>query len=202
VIESLRAARPELTELELVHRLDRETSGCLLIAKRRSVLRALHAMFREREMDKRYLALVCGRWALGTKKLDMPLMTNQKQGGERMVRVHPDGQSAESTFKVLERYGKHATLMEVDLGTGRTHQIRVHAAYAGHAVAGDEKYGDKIANEALKAFGLRRMFLHAHSLTFARPGTGEEFSVSAPLDAELQSVLERLAAPKQGKSEK
>jgi 23S rRNA pseudouridine955/2504/2580 synthase len=192
VIEALRVARPELTELELVHRLDRETSGCLLIAKRRATLRALHAMFREREMDKRYLALVCGRWALGTKKLDMPLLTNQKQGGERMVRVHPEGQTAESTFKVLERYGKVATLMEVDLGTGRTHQIRVHAAYTGHPVAGDEKYGDKVGNEALKAFGLRRMFLHAHSLSFARPGTGEAFSVSAPLDAELLAVQERL----------
>jgi len=202
VIEALRAARPELVELELVHRLDRETSGCLLIAKRRAALRALHAMFREREMDKRYLALVCGRWTLGTKKLDMPLLTNQKQGGERMVRVHPEGQTAESTFKVLERYGKHATLMEVDLGTGRTHQIRVHAAYAGHAVAGDEKYGDKASNEALKAFGLRRMFLHAHSLTFARPGTGVEFSVSAPIDAELQTVLARLAGPKVAKAEK
>jgi 23S rRNA pseudouridine955/2504/2580 synthase len=201
VIEALRVARPELTELELVHRLDRETSGCLLIAKRRATLRALHAKFREREMDKRYLALVCGRWALGTKKLDMPLKTNQKQGGERMVRVHPEGQTAESTFKVLERFGKHATLMEVDLGTGRTHQIRVHAAYAGHAVAGDEKYGDKESNEKLKAFGLRRMFLHAHSLTFARPGTGAEFSVSAPLDEELQMVLERLGGPKVGKSE-
>jgi 23S rRNA pseudouridine955/2504/2580 synthase len=109
-----------------------------------------------------------------------------------MVRVHPEGQTAESTFKVLERYGKHATLMEVDLGTGRTHQIRVHAAYAGHPVAGDEKYGDKAGNDALKAFGLRRMFLHAHALTFARPGTGEEFKVSAPLDAELQAVVARL----------
>ena len=192
VIETLRVARPELNELELVHRLDRETSGCLLIAKRRAALRALHAMFREREMDKRYLALVCGRWALGTKKLDMPLLTNQKQGGERMVRVHPDGQAAESTFKVVERYGKNATLMEVDLGTGRTHQIRVHAAYAGHPVAGDEKYGDKLANESLKKFGLRRMFLHAHSLTFKRPNSDEKFSITAPLDAELEAVLASL----------
>jgi len=194
VIEALRTARPELKELELVHRLDRDTSGCLLIAKRRSALRALHAMFREREMEKRYLALVCGRWALGIKKLDMPLKTNQKQGGERMVRVHPEGQTAESTFKPIERYGKHATLMEVLIGTGRTHQIRVHANYAGHPVAGDEKYGNKDGNEALKAFGLRRMFLHAHSLKFLRPGTQEEFSVTAPLDPELQVVLDRLAA--------
>lgn len=194
VIEALRTARPELKELELVHRLDRDTSGCLLVAKRRAALRALHAQLRQREMDKRYLALLCGRWALGTKKLDMPLKTNEKQGGERMVRVHPDGQSAESTFKVLERFGKHATLMEVSIGTGRTHQIRVHATYARHPVAGDEKYGDRDCNDALKAFGLRRMFLHAHSLTFVRPQTEESFTVSAPLDAELQGVLDRLGA--------
>jgi len=192
VIEALRAARPELDELELVHRLDRETSGCLLVAKRRAVLRQLHAQLREREMDKRYLALVCGRWALGTKKLDMPLKTNEKQGGERVVRVHPEGQTAESTFKVIERFGKHATLMEVHIGTGRTHQIRVHAAYAGHPIAGDEKYGDRACNDALKSFGLRRMFLHAHTLTFVRPGSTESFTASAPLDRELQGVLERL----------
>ncbi len=191
VIEALREARPELTELELVHRLDRDTSGCLLIAKRRAALRQLHALFREREMDKRYLALVCGRWALGKKKLDMPLITNQKQGGERMVRVHPDGQASESTFKPIDHFGSLATLMEVHIGTGRTHQIRVHAAYAHHPVAGDEKYGDKACNAALKEHGLRRMFLHAHSLSFARP-TGEPFSISAPLDSELQGVLDRL----------
>ncbi|MBC7982938.1 MAG: RluA family pseudouridine synthase [Candidatus Obscuribacterales bacterium] len=193
VIEALRAARPELTELELVHRLDRETSGCLLIAKRRAALRELHTRFREREMDKRYLALVCGRWALGTKKLEMPLKTNERQGGERVVRVHPDGQTAESTFKRLEGYGQLATLMEVSIGTGRTHQIRVHAAYAGHPVAGDEKYGDRVRSDALKPFGLRRMFLHAHSLAFIRPGTSETFSVTAPLSEELQNVLDRLA---------
>ena len=192
VIEALRAARPELDELELVHRLDRETSGCLLIAKRRSMLRALHAQLREREMDKRYLALVCGRWTLGTKKLELPLKTNQKQGGERMVRVHPEGQSAESLFKVVERFGNRATLMEVRIGTGRTHQIRVHAAHAGHPVAGDDKYGDKVCNEMLKAFGLRRMFLHAHSLSFLLPATQRTFSISAPLDAALQTVLGRL----------
>jgi 23S rRNA pseudouridine955/2504/2580 synthase len=143
-------------------------------------------------MDKRYLALVCGRWALGTKKLDLPLKTNQKQGGERMVRVHPEGQESESTFKPIEHYGALATLMEVSIGTGRTHQIRVHAAYAHHPVAGDEKYGDKERNAALKDYGLRRMFLHAHSLSFVRSG-GERFSISAPLDTELQSVLDRLA---------
>jgi len=192
VIEALRAARPELTELELVHRLDRDTSGVLLIAKRRAALRELHAAFREREMTKRYLALVCGRWELGSKRIELPLLTNQKQGGERMVRVHPDGVSALSIFVPQQKFGKLATLMAIEIGTGRTHQIRVHAAYAGHPVAGDEKYGDKAGNEALREYGLKRMFLHAHTLEFARPGTGEPFSITAPLSDELNSVLANL----------
>ncbi len=192
VIEALRAARPELPELELVHRLDRDTSGVLLIAKRRAALRQLHTAFREREMTKCYLALVPGRWELGKKKIDLPLLTNQKQGGERMVRVHSDGQSALSTFVPQEHFGRVATLMAIEIGTGRTHQIRVHAAYAGHPVAGDEKYGDKEGNEALRSYGLRRMFLHAHSLEFARPGTGENFHITAPLSDELTTVLANL----------
>jgi 23S rRNA pseudouridine955/2504/2580 synthase len=200
VIEALRAAKPELTELELVHRLDRETSGCLLVAKRRAALRELHALFREREMDKCYLALVVGRWQLGTKLMDAPLRTNQKQGGERMVRVHPQGQTAQSTFKPLRYFGKRATLMEVRIGTGRTHQIRVHAAFAKHPVAGDEKYGDQQANTALKEFGLKRMFLHAHSLAFQR-ADGTSFAVTTPLSADLQGVLDRLEqAEKSGQS--
>lgn len=201
VIEALRTARPELEELELVHRIDRDTSGCLLIAKRRAALRRLHTLFREREMDKRYLALVCGKWTLGTKKIDAPLLTNQKQGGERVVRVHADGQASESTFKPIDQFGAVATLMEVSIGTGRTHQIRVHSAYANHPVAGDEKYGDKAQNTALKEFGLRRMFLHAHSLSFTKPD-GELFSVSAPLDDELQTVLDNLAALKSSRQRK
>jgi 23S rRNA pseudouridine955/2504/2580 synthase len=192
VIEALRAARPDLPELELVHRLDRDTSGVLLIAKRRAALRELHAAFREREMTKRYLALVWGRWELGKKRIELPLLTNQKQGGERMVRVHPDGVSALSTFVPQQPFGKLATLMAIDLGTGRTHQIRVHAAHAGHPVAGDEKYGNKDGNDVLRGYGLKRMFLHAHSLEFARPGTGETFSISAPLSDELNVVLKNL----------
>ena len=189
VIEALRQSRPDLPELELVHRLDRDTSGVLLIAKRRSALRQLHSELREREMTKRYLALVSGRWELGKKRIDLPLLTNQKQGGERMVRVHPDGQSALSTFEPQQHFGKLATLMSIMIGTGRTHQIRVHAAYAGHPVAGDEKYGDKESGEALKAFGLRRMFLHAQSLEFTHPGTGQRFKMEAPLSDELNAVL-------------
>lgn len=192
VIEALRAQRPELKELELAHRLDRETSGCLLIAKRRAVLRELHAALREREMHKRYLALVCGRWPFGEKTIDLPLKTNQKQGGERIVRVHPEGQEATTTFRPARHFGKLATLMEVDLGTGRTHQIRVHAAHAGHPVAGDEKYGDRDRDAKLKQYGLNRMFLHAQSLTFQRSGATTPFTVTAPLPEELQSVLDQL----------
>jgi 23S rRNA pseudouridine955/2504/2580 synthase len=200
VIEALRAARPELTELELVHRLDRDTSGVLVLAKRRAALREMHAALREREMTKRYLALVCGRWTLGKKTLDLPLLTNQKQGGERMVRVHPEGQSAHSVFMPKEHYGRLATLMDIEIGTGRTHQIRVHAAYAGHPVAGDEKYGDKPCNDSLRPFGLRRMFLHAQSLQFIKPGTTEQFTISAPLSDELQAVLKQLGDATKKKS--
>jgi 23S rRNA pseudouridine955/2504/2580 synthase len=194
VIEALRAQRPELKELELAHRLDRETSGCLLIAKRRPVLRELHAALREREMHKRYLALVSGRWPFGEKTIDLPLKTNQKQGGERIVRVHADGQEATTTFKPARQFGKLATLLEVDLGTGRTHQIRVHSAHAGYPIAGDEKYGDREKDAKLKQYGLTRMFLHAHSLTFQRSGASAPFTVTAPLPEELQTVLDRLQA--------
>jgi 23S rRNA pseudouridine955/2504/2580 synthase len=192
VIEALRAAYPELKEIELVHRLDRETSGCLLIAKRRAVLRDLHAQLRERRMEKRYLALVAGRWPFGAKTIDLPLKTNLKQGGERVVRVHSDGQEALTTFAPIEQFGKVATLLDIALGTGRTHQIRVHAAHAGYPVAGDEKYGDRDKDAKLKEYGLSRMFLHAASLTFRR---GEEsVTVTAPLPPELQTVLDRLRA--------
>jgi 23S rRNA pseudouridine955/2504/2580 synthase len=190
VIEALRAVHPELKELELVHRLDRETSGCLLVAKRRAVLRDLHAQLRERKVEKRYLVLVAGRWPFGVKTIDLPLKTNLKQGGERVVRVHNEGQHADTTFSPIEQFGKVATLLDVALGTGRTHQIRVHAAHAGYPVAGDEKYGDRDRDAKLREYGLSRMFLHAASLAFRRGD--EPFSVSAPLPQELQSVLEQL----------
>ncbi|HEY4354875.1 MAG TPA: RluA family pseudouridine synthase [Acidobacteriaceae bacterium] len=194
VIETLRAVHPELKELELVHRLDRETSGCLLIAKRRAVLRELHALLRERSMQKQYLALVCGRWPFAAKTIDLPLKTNLKQGGERVVRVHPDGQDAITTFTPAQHFGKLATLLNVDLGTGRTHQIRVHASHAGYPIAGDEKYGDRERDALLKPFGLTRMFLHAHSLQFQRPGADRPFTITAALPPELQTVLDQLQA--------
>lgn len=192
VIEALRAMQPEAKELELVHRLDRETSGCLLVAKRRAVLRELHATLREREMEKRYLTLVCGRWPFGRKTIDLPLKTNLKQGGERVVKVHAEGQHAVTTFEPARHFGKLATLLDVALGTGRTHQIRVHAAHAGYPIAGDEKYGDRECDVKLKPYGLSRMFLHAHSLTFERAGQRKPFTIAAPLPAELQNVLDQL----------
>ncbi len=192
VIEALRAVHPELKELDLVHRLDRDTSGCLLVAKRRAVLRELHAQLREREMQKTYQALLCGRWPYGKKKIELPLKTNLKQGGERVVRVHADGQEAVSTFTPLKTFGKLATLMSISIGTGRTHQIRVHASHAGYPIAGDDKYGDRERDAKLKPFGLQRMFLHAHSLTFERRDTRKLFTVTAPLPDDLESVLRKL----------
>ena len=197
VIEALRAARPELTELDLVHRLDRETSGCLLIAKRRSALRDLHAQLRAGTVEKRYLALVCGHWQLGHKRIELALATDERVRGERHVAVRGHGQMAVSTFRPLQFFGRVATLMEVDLSTGKTHQIRVHAAHAGFPVAGDDKYGDRERNAELREFGLHRMFLHSASIGVMRPGSSEPLSVSAPLSEDLREVLDALVrAPK------
>jgi 23S rRNA pseudouridine955/2504/2580 synthase len=191
VIEALRLLRPTSKDLELAHRLDRGTSGCLLLAKRRSTLRVVHELLREGQVDKRYLALVKGRWAEGNTEIEAPLVT-RRVGGEARVKVDPSGKEARSTFRTLDRFGKTATLLEVSIDTGRTHQIRVHAAHAGHPVAGDERYGDKDCNDDLKSFGLSRMFLHAHSLSFDWPDGGEPFSVSAPLPDDLKAVLTAL----------
>jgi 23S rRNA pseudouridine955/2504/2580 synthase len=190
-IEALRLLRPQSKDLELAHRLDRGTSGCLLLAKRRSALRVLHALLREGQVDKRYLALAQGPWPQSTREIDAPLVT-RRVGGEARVKVDDAGKEARSSFRVVDRYGKTASLLEVSIDTGRTHQIRVHAAHAGHPIAGDERYGDKDFNEYLQSFGLRRMFLHAHSLSFDWPDTGEPFSASAPLPDELKSVLTAL----------
>jgi 23S rRNA pseudouridine955/2504/2580 synthase len=192
VIEVLRAALPDLRELDLVHRLDRETSGCLIVAKRRAALRDLHAQLREGGTEKRYLALVCGKWDLGHKRIELPLATGERRGGERHVAVRGHGQLAVSTFRPVEFFGKVATLVEVGIDTGKTHQIRVHAAYAGHPVAGDDKYGDRDCNAALRAYGLNRMFLHAASIGVNRPGTREPLHVSAPLGDDLRAVLDAL----------
>jgi 23S rRNA pseudouridine955/2504/2580 synthase len=194
VIEALRAMRPD-EELELVHRLDRETSGCLLVARRRSALRTLHELMREGLVEKRYLTLVKGHWNLGHTKIDAPLRTDIRVGGERTVKVHPSGKEAISEFRPIQWFGNQATLLDVSLHTGRTHQIRVHAAHAGHPVAGDEKYGDEAFNEEMKAAGLHRMFLHSHSISFEWPqgAHGGLFSASAPLPAELSAVIDALS---------
>jgi 23S rRNA pseudouridine955/2504/2580 synthase len=190
-IEALRALRPD-EPLELVHRLDRDTSGCLLVARSRPALRLAHAVLREGAAEKHYAALLAGRWRLGRKTIDTPVLTNAREGGERVVRVHRAGKIALSDFSVVGHYRDIATLMNVAIRTGRTHQIRVHSAFAGHPVAGDEKYGDKACNARLRALGLRRMFLHASSIAFRWPDTGEEFRAAADLPPDLQAVLERL----------
>jgi 23S rRNA pseudouridine955/2504/2580 synthase len=192
VIEVLRALLPQ-EPLELVHRLDRDTSGCLLVARQRSTLRTLHALLREGLFEKRYLALVKGRWPHGRTRIDVPLRTDIRVGGERTVRAHASGKAALSEFRPVQFFGKRATLMEVLLYTGRTHQIRVHAAHAGHVLAGDEKYGDADFNRELVAVGLGRMFLHAHSVSFEWP-EGDVFSASSPLPADLAQVLEKLVS--------
>jgi 23S rRNA pseudouridine955/2504/2580 synthase len=188
-IEALRADRPG-AELDLAHRLDRDTSGVLVVAKDRVSLRLLHALLREGAVSKSYLALLEGRWQLGRKLIDAPLKTNLRQGGERVVKVHVEGKAASSTFRPLDHFGRRATLVEVEIHTGRTHQIRVHAAYAGHPVAGDEKYGDKEFNKVMKAAGLHRMFLHAHRMEFIWPDTGGKCRIEAPLPGDLAAVVD------------
>lgn len=192
VIETLRVLRPESPGIELAHRLDRETSGCLIVAKRRSTVRALHAAFREGRVEKHYQALLAHPWSGGEQTVDLPLEKNLLQGGERMVKVSREGKEAKSLFRPLQKFVESAFL-EIRIYTGRTHQIRVHAAHIGHPVAGDEKYGDKTANKGFKAVGLKRMFLHAAELAFDHPETGERLSLKAPLDEELEVVLRTLA---------
>jgi 23S rRNA pseudouridine955/2504/2580 synthase len=195
VIEALRASRPR-ESLELVHRLDRDTSGCLCVARDRATLVALHALIREGGMHKTYLALVSGDWQLGTKRIDAPLATDERRQGERHVRVAAAGKDSVSVFKPVQFFGKIATLMQVDIPTGRTHQIRVHAAYAGHPLLGDDKYGDHERNAELKGAGLKRIFLHAQSIAFDWPGSGVPFHASAPLPADLAAVLDAIAPQK------
>jgi 23S rRNA pseudouridine955/2504/2580 synthase len=191
VIEALRAARPEAPYLELVHRLDKETSGCLLVAKRRSYLRALHALLREGRLEKRYLALVRGQWHLGKRTLEDRLQTHHRQGGERHVKLDERGKTATSRFAPVQIF-RIASLVEIELLTGRTHQIRVQAAGAGHPLAGDEKYGDPEFNRRMAGLGLRRMFLHAHSLSYEDPVNDQWRSFSSPLPDDLKVVLEKI----------
>jgi 23S rRNA pseudouridine955/2504/2580 synthase len=190
VIEILRAARPRAPLLELVHRLDRDTSGCLIIAKKRSALRHIHQLLREEGIEKRYLALLQGCWQGDARQVTAPLRKNVLQSGERVVRVAEDGKPSQTLFRPLRRW-KGASLMEVMPLTGRTHQIRVHAAYLKQPIAGDDKYGDAGFNRAMQAKGLRRLFLHAAGLHFSN-AAGIPIDVSAPLDPALQQVLDAL----------
>ena len=197
VIETLRALRPK-ESLELVHRLDRDTSGLLLIARKRSALTELQALMREDGgraggIRKRYLALLSGRMPDGVMSVDAPLHVGLRQGGERHVQVNTSGKPSLSHFKVLERRGGQS-YCEVRIETGRTHQIRVHARHIGHPVAGDDKYGDPAVNRRLREqIGLKRLFLHAASLEFALDGGAAPYLLNAPLSPELVDVLDRLA---------
>ncbi len=190
VIEALRALRPEAPFLELVHRLDRETSGCLVVAKRRPALRALHALLREGDVTKTYLALVGGDLPRSIE-VRASLRKNVLQSGERVVRASEEGKAALTRIEPLARAGA-VTLVRATPRTGRTHQIRVHAAEAGHPIAGDTKYGDPELNRTLRMAGLRRLFLHAQALRFPHPEGGEPVEVDAPLPAELRTVLAAL----------
>jgi 23S rRNA pseudouridine955/2504/2580 synthase len=209
VIEQLRTARPAARLLELVHRLDRETSGILLVAKKRSALTALQDQFRERETGKTYLALVEGNWPVNKKVLDAPLAKYLLPGqagsadpGERRVRVvakdHPDAMRAVTLVNVLARVSLPAdaaafSLLAVTIKTGRTHQIRVHLASGGHAIAGDDKYGDFERNRALQKLGLKRMFLHAWRLQFTHPASGERMALQADLPPDLHALMPQAA---------
>ena len=189
VIECLRAARPHARRLELVHRLDRDTSGCLLIAKRRSVLVSLHEALREEQVRKRYLVLTRGDFGTRRRRCSAPLLREQHRCGERIVRVHADGKRSATDFTPL-RVGQVASLVMAQPRTGRTHQIRVHAADLRSPLAGDEKYGDRAFNRLMRTHGLKRLFLHAASI--AIPSGDEWVTYEAPLGSELAAVLASL----------
>jgi 23S rRNA pseudouridine955/2504/2580 synthase len=234
VIEQLRSARPQAKFLELVHRLDRETSGVLLVAKKRSALTGMHEIMREGNSDKRYFTLVLGQWQNAKQHVKLPLHKFDTPQGEKRVMVREDGQASHTIFtlqkswpdsnlgsKVRQGGDKEATktvqaarlganaeanavspmkqdwnfsLLEAQLKTGRTHQIRVHTSHLGFPIAGDDKYGDFARNKELAKRGLKRMFLHAHSISFNHPLTGEPLSISAPLPTDLQNFLDKLDA--------
>ena len=194
VIEQLRAARPEARFLELVHRLDRETSGVLLVAKKRQALLGLQAQLRARETDKRYLAVVAGRWPLRTKTIAFPLRRLPAPGGDRRVVVHEEGQEAITRVTGLRRVALEGlgefTLVEAKIETGRTHQIRVHLSHAGFPIAGDDKYGDFGLNKALEKIGFKRMYLHAFSIVVHHPEDGRALRFEAPPPEDFQRLLD------------
>jgi 23S rRNA pseudouridine955/2504/2580 synthase len=189
LIEALRALRPEAKFLELVHRLDRDTSGCIMVAKKRTALLTLHEALRGDGVDKRYLALVAGEWPAHRHKIEAPLEKNTLRSGERVVRVSASGKQSVTKFRIVEKLGC-ATLMEARPVTGRTHQIRVHAQFAGYPLACDEKYGDRAADTRFRELGLKRLFLHAKSLSIT--WQDKSLVLEAPLDPELEGFLKTL----------
>ncbi len=191
IIEQLRRARPQAKLLELAHRLDRETSGLLIVAKKRSALARLHDMFREGQIAKRYLALVRGRWMNPLQHVRLPLFKYLTDEGERRVSVSAEGKAAHSIVRLVSRW-ENFSLVEVELKTGRTHQIRVHLAHLGYPIAGDDKYGDFALNKDLQKAGLRRMFLHAARLDFSHPLTGTAMALDSPLPGELAAFVGRI----------
>jgi 23S rRNA pseudouridine955/2504/2580 synthase len=196
VIERLRQDRPGAKLLELVHRLDRDTSGALLVAKKRSALVSLHAQLRDGSVDKRYDVLVRGRWRAATRRVDAALGSWVTAQGERRVGVDPGGRAAVTIFRQQRAWPAHEpplALLEAELETGRTHQIRVHLAHLGFPLAGDDKYGDFAWNRVLARQGLKRMFLHARRLSFAHPADGRAMTIEAPLAPDLRAFLDALA---------
>ncbi len=195
VIEQLRRARPQAKFLELAHRLDRETSGLLIVGKKRAALVRLHDLFRDGGIDKRYLALVKGRWRDPLRNVKLPLLSYLTADGERRVRISPEGKEAHSVVRLQGRWKTplgECSLVEVQLRTGRTHQIRVHLAHLGHPILGDEKYGDFVLNRELQKLGLKRMFLHAAAMRLPHPVSGERLELSAPLPAKLEAFLGKM----------
>jgi 23S rRNA pseudouridine955/2504/2580 synthase len=190
LIECLRQMRPHDRYLELVHRLDRDTSGLILIARRPAMLRELHRQLREDKVDKRYLALVAGSWPKSLRVVDAPLEKNHLQSGERMVRVSREGKKSITEFAIIERL-PGATLLEAKPITGRTHQIRVHARHAGFPLLGDDKYSDDRTADVCRELGLKRLFLHARSLLIKLPD-GSPLALEAPLDQELENILDNI----------
>ncbi|GIU23449.1 23S rRNA pseudouridine(955/2504/2580) synthase RluC [Shewanella colwelliana] len=191
VIEAMRSLRPQQKFLELVHRLDKETSGVLLIAKKRSALKHLHDQLRYKKMQKDYFALVRGDWQSHDKVVNAPLLKLTLKSGERIVRVNQEGKQSETRFKIKQRY-KGATLVQASPVTGRTHQIRVHCQYTGHPIACDDKYSEQKFDDSMRALGLNRLFLHAAQLKFTHPITEEVMQVKAPLDKALENLLLKL----------
>ncbi|OGT44547.1 MAG: hypothetical protein A3F42_04785 [Gammaproteobacteria bacterium RIFCSPHIGHO2_12_FULL_37_34] len=190
VIEVIRHLYPQFPHIELAHRLDSETSGCLILAKKRRILREIHELLREGKITKLYWALTQGKWKESERRVHLPLLKDYRDGGKHVVEVHPTGKQAISEFHPIQEY-QYSTLVEVKLLTGRTHQIRVHAAHLQHPIAGDDRYGDVKFNQNMHQLGLKRLFLHARLIDFTLPSLNQRITVVAPLDPELTLFLKK-----------